>query len=89
MPSDENFSTIKKTAVPFLIAVRNKLTHGELTGVVIDGLACNLSINMTSALECSLRCWHVRNRLPSFDLHIRHPRVFVTFESLIRGNAVL
>jgi hypothetical protein len=81
--------TIKKTAVPFLIAMRDKLTHGELTGVVIDVLALYPSINMTSALECTLRCGHVGNRLPSFDFHIWHPKALVTFESLNRGTAVL
>ena len=74
--------------MPFLIALHNKLTHGELSGVVIDGPAGNLSINMTSTLERLLRCGHYGNRLPSFDLHI-HPRVLVTLESLIRGNVVL
>ena len=59
MPSDENSSTIKETAMPFLIAVRNQLTHGELTGVVIDDLTCYLSINMTSTLERTLWCGHV------------------------------
>jgi hypothetical protein len=88
VPSDENFSTIKKTAMPFLIAVRNKVTHGELTGVVIDDLTCYLSINMTSALECTLWCGHVGNRLPSFDLNIWHRKALVIFESLIRGAAV-
>jgi len=88
VPSDENSSTIKKTAMPFLIAVRNKVTHGELTGVVIDDLTCYLSINMTSALECTLWCGHVGNRLPSFDLNIWHRKALVIFESLIRGAAV-
>ena len=88
MPSDKNFSTIKKTAVPFLIAVRNKLTHGELTGVVNDVLAFYASIDVTSTLECTLRCRHIGNHLPSFDLHI-HPGVRVSFDSLIRGNVVL
>jgi len=74
--------------MPFLIAVRNQLTHGELTGVVIDDLTCYLSINMTSTLERTLWCGHVGNRLPSFDLHIWHREPLVTFESLIRGAAV-
>ena len=54
VPSDENFLTIKKTPVPFLIAVRDKRAHGELTGVVVDVLAFDLSINMTPALERTL-----------------------------------
>lgn len=87
VPSDENFSTIKKTAVPFLIAVRDKRTHGELTGVVVDVLAFDLSINMTSALEYTLRCGNVSHRLPSSDLHSRCRSTLVTFESLIRGPA--
>jgi hypothetical protein len=87
VPSDENSLTIKKTAVPFLIAVRDKLTHGELTGVVIDVLAFCASIDMTSTLECTLRCGHVGSNLPSFDLYIWHPKVLVTFESLSRGTA--
>ena len=88
VPSDENLLTIKKTAVPFLIAGRHKLTHGELSGVVIDGAARDLSIDMASTLECPLGCGHVRDRLPPLDLHIRHPRVLVTFKRLTGGNAV-
>ena len=68
--------------------MRDKLTHGELTGVVIDVLAFYASIDMTSTLECTLRCGHVGNRLPSSDLHIWHPKVLVTLESLSRGTAV-
>ena len=79
---------IKESAVPFLIAVRNKLAHGELTRVVIDVLAFYLSINMTSALECTLWCGHVGDRLPSSDLHIWCRSALVTFQSLIRGSAV-
>jgi len=88
MPSDTNLSPIKKTATPLLIALRNQLAHGELTGVVIGGLARNLSVNMASAIECPLRCGHCRNRLPPFDLHV-HPGVILAFEILIRGKVVL
>jgi hypothetical protein len=89
VPPDENSSTIKKATVPFFIGVRNKLAHSELTGMVIDILAFQLSINMTSTLQWTLRCRHDSSRLPSFDHHIGHPRALVTFKSPTRRATVL
>jgi hypothetical protein len=86
VPSDENSPTVKKAAVPFLIALRNKLAHRELTGVVIDGPACYLSINVTSTFERALRRGHDGSRLPSFDLHIWYPKTLATCENLIGGT---